>query len=145
MDKVRVYELARELGITSPETIALLKEKLKIRVKSASSTIEEDTSIKLKRLLRLEGASATRKKAEKAEEVAAVDDKGDSRSARKRRAEKARLAPPLNKHTTDREKSSLGHRPGTKTGHRAPMVSKPARPHLHRLRTIGGRPLGSGA
>ena len=92
MDKVRVYELARELGITSPETIALLKEKLKIRVKSASSTIEEDTSIKLKRLLRLEGASAERKKAEKAEEVAAVDDKGDTRSARKRRAEKARLA-----------------------------------------------------
>ena len=32
MDKVRVYELARELGITSPKTIALLKEKLKIRV-----------------------------------------------------------------------------------------------------------------
>ena len=62
MDKVRVYELARELGMTSPETIALLKEKLKIRVKSASSTIEEDTAIKLKRLLRLEGASARRRR-----------------------------------------------------------------------------------
>ena len=90
MDKVRVYELARELGITSPETIALLKEKLKIRVKSASSTIEEDTAIKLKRLLRLEGSSVMRKKAEKA--AAAGDGKGDARSARKRRAEKARLA-----------------------------------------------------
>ena len=92
MDKVRVYELARELGITSPKTIALLKEKLKIRVKSASSTIEEDTAIKLKRLLRLEGSSAMRKKAEKTEAAAAGDGKGDARSARKRRAEKARLA-----------------------------------------------------
>ena len=92
MDKVRVYELARELGITSPKTIALLKEKLKIRVKSASSTIEEDTAIKLKRLLRLEGSSAMRKKAEKTEAAAAGDGKGDARSARKLRAEKARLA-----------------------------------------------------
>ncbi|GMR22487.1 MAG: hypothetical protein BMS9Abin37_0842 [Acidobacteriota bacterium] len=92
MDKVRVYELARELGITSPEAIALLKEKLKIRVKSASSTIEEDTAIKLKRLLRLEGASAIRKKAEKTEMVAVGDGSRDTRSARKRRAEKARLA-----------------------------------------------------
>ena len=92
MDKVRVYELARELGITSPKTIELLKEKLKIRVKSASSTIEEDTAIKLKRLLRLEGSSAMRKKAEKTEAATAGDGKGDARSARKLRAEEARLA-----------------------------------------------------
>ena len=45
MDKVRVYELARDLGITSPETIRLLKEKVHIRVKSASSTVEEDIAI----------------------------------------------------------------------------------------------------
>ena len=56
MDKVRVYELARDIGITSPEAIRLLKDKLQIRVKSASSTIEEDVAIKLKRLIRLEGA-----------------------------------------------------------------------------------------
>ena len=80
-----------QLGITSPETIALLKEKLKIRVKSASSTIEEDTAIKLKRLLRLEG-SAARKKAETVESAVATDGKDDAKSARKRRAEKARLA-----------------------------------------------------
>lgn len=92
MDKVRVYELARELGITSPETISLLKEKLKIRVKSASSTIEEDTAIKLKRLLRLEDAGAMRKKAEKAADVSQGNGKDRAVSARKRRAEKARLA-----------------------------------------------------
>ena len=61
MDKVRVYELARELEMTSPETIELLKSKLKIRVKSASSTIEEDTATKLKRMLRLEKSGARRR------------------------------------------------------------------------------------
>jgi translation initiation factor IF-2 len=83
MDKVRVYELARDLGITSPETIRLLKEKLQIRVKSASSTVEEDAAIKLKRLIRLEGTGA-----------APTPDKTDGKvmSAAKRRAEKARLA-----------------------------------------------------
>ena len=92
MEKVRVYELARELGFTSAETIQLLKAKLKIRVKSASSTIEEDTAIKLRRLLRLEGAGAVRKK--RAEVVAASPKDGDDRakSLRKTRTEKARLA-----------------------------------------------------
>ena len=103
MDKVRVYELARELGITSPETIQLLKSKLKIRVKSASSTIEEDIAIKLRRLLRLEGAGALRKK--KAEVVAASPEDGDDRakSLRKMRAEKARLA--LLKEMEDEERA----------------------------------------
>jgi len=95
MDKVRVYELARDLGITSPETIALLKEKLKIRVKSASSTVPEDTSTRLKRLLRLEGASASRTKAARvAKAVAPPAEDGADRAklASKARAEKARLA-----------------------------------------------------
>ena len=92
MDKVRVYELARDLGITSPETIGLLKEKLKIRVKSASSTIPEDTATKLKRLLRLEGASATRTKAVKVAASPAEGGADPAKLARKARAEKARLA-----------------------------------------------------
>ena len=103
MDKVRVYELARELGITSPETIQLLKSKLKIRVKSASSTIEEDTAIKLRRLLRLEGAGALRTRKE--EVVAASPEDGDDRakSLRKSRAEKARVA--LLKEMEDEERA----------------------------------------
>jgi translation initiation factor IF-2 len=90
MDKVRVYELARELGMTSPETIQLLKTKLKIRVKSASSTIEEDTAIKLKRMIRLEEGSGPRRK------VKAVSAEGDGdgkdEALRHQRAEKARQA-----------------------------------------------------
>ncbi len=95
MDKIRVYELARDLGKSSPETIQLLKNKLKIRVKSASSTIEEDTAIKLKRMIRLEGdEGATRPKAapEPAAPVTAEEGNGGATVVRSRRTEKARQA-----------------------------------------------------
>jgi translation initiation factor IF-2 len=95
MDKVRVYELARELGKSSPETIQLLKNKLKIRVKSASSTIEEDTAIKLKRMIRLEGDEGTPRPKEVPEPSAAVaaeEGNGGATVARSLRAEKARQA-----------------------------------------------------
>jgi translation initiation factor IF-2 len=81
MEKVRVYELARDLGITSPQAIQLLKEKLQLRVKSASSTIEEEVAIKLKRLMRLES---------KEEEFPAGAARAVSIAAR--RAERARQA-----------------------------------------------------
>jgi translation initiation factor IF-2 len=95
MDKIRVYELARDLGKTSPETIQLLKTKLKIRVKSASSTIEEDTAIKLKRMIRLEGDEGTplAKEAPEPEAVVSAEEgNGGAAVARRRRAEKARQA-----------------------------------------------------
>jgi translation initiation factor IF-2 len=98
MDKVRVYELARDLGKTSPETIQLLKTKLKIRVKSASSTIEEDTAIKLKRMIRLEGGEEgahahVNEAPEPAEAVISAEEgNGGAEVARRRRTERARQA-----------------------------------------------------
>jgi len=94
MDKIRVYELARDLGKSSPETIQLLKNKLKIRVKSASSTIEEDTAIKLKRMIRLEGDEGA-PRAKEVPEPAAVsveEGNGGATVVRSRRTEKARQA-----------------------------------------------------
>ena len=93
MDKVRVYELARDIGITSPQAIQLLKDKLQIRVKSASSTIEEDVAIKLKRLIRLEGSGAigpSKAKARVADPAQSEEDR--ARSTGKARAERARKA-----------------------------------------------------
>ena len=93
MDKVRVYELARDIGITSPQAIQLLKDKLQIRVKSASSTIEEDVAIKLRRLIRLEGSGAigpSKAKARVADPAQSKEDR--ARSTGKARAERARKA-----------------------------------------------------
>jgi len=94
MDKIRVYELARDLGKSSPETIQLLKNKLKIRVKSASSTIEEDTAIKLKRMIRLEGDEGAPRAKEVPEPVAVAVEEGNGGATvvRSRRTEKARQA-----------------------------------------------------
>ena len=93
MDKVRVYELARDIGITSPQTIQLLKDKLQLRVKSASSTIEEDVAIKLKRLIRLEGAGAIGSSQAKAKVADPTQSKEEqARSTGKARAERARKA-----------------------------------------------------
>ena len=93
MDKVRVYELARDIGISSPQTIQLLKDKLQIRVKSASSTIEEDVAIKLKRLIRLEGAGAIGPSKAKAKVADPTQSKEEqARSTGKARAERARKA-----------------------------------------------------
>ncbi len=95
MDKVRVYELARDIGVTSPETIRLLKDKLQIRVKSASSTIEEEVAIKLKRLIRLEGTgviSSPKAKEEEKELTVAGSSEERARTSSKRRAERARMA-----------------------------------------------------
>jgi hypothetical protein len=97
MDKVRVYELARELGITSPETIRLLKEKVQVRVKSASSTVEEDVAIKLKRLIRLEGTGTVG-----AEEEAVDTGESKAPSAAKRRAW------PSSKSSRKRRRKRLG-------------------------------------
>src|SRR3990170_6864158 len=94
MDKIRVYELARDIGITSPQTIRLLKDKLQIRVKSASSTIEEDIAIKLKRLIRLEGAGSLPTEGTRVEREASPPESREerARNTNKERAERARKA-----------------------------------------------------
>ena len=125
MDKVRVYELARELGFTSPETIQLLKDKLKIRVKSASSTIEEDTAIKLKRLLRLEGATAKRKKIE-ASPADSGNDADRAKEARRRRAEKARLALLAEMDEEDRAKQEQAEREAREKEERERLAAEEA-------------------
>ena len=50
MGNVRVFQLARDLGLPSQEVIDRLK-KLGVDVKTASSSVDEDTSDKLKRAL----------------------------------------------------------------------------------------------
>jgi len=47
MGNVRVFQLARELELTSHEVIERLK-KLGVEVRTASSSVDEDTADKLK-------------------------------------------------------------------------------------------------
>ena len=59
MTNVRVFQLARDLGIPSQEVIDRLK-KLGLEVKTASSSIDEDTADKLKRALKIDAAHRAR-------------------------------------------------------------------------------------
>ena len=57
MPKPRVYELARELGLSSQEIIEKLKA-MGIEAKAPSSSVDEDQATKFKRQIRLEGQGA---------------------------------------------------------------------------------------
>ena len=51
MSKIRVYELAKELGISSKKLIALLKDEFDVVVKNHMSVIEDEDAELIKELL----------------------------------------------------------------------------------------------
>src|SRR5918994_5504964 len=61
MVNVRVFQLARELNLSSQDVIERLK-KLGMDVKTASSSIDEDTADKLKRALKIDALTARKKR-----------------------------------------------------------------------------------
>ena len=84
MPKPRVYELARELGLSSQEIIEKLKA-MGIEAKAPSSSVDEDQAIKFKRHVRLEGQSAKKSRVYGSEE-----DEGERDAIEKQR--EARIA-----------------------------------------------------
>ncbi len=61
MQNVRVFQLARDLDVESTEIIDRLK-KLGVEVKTASSSIDEDTADKLKRALKIDQLTAKKRR-----------------------------------------------------------------------------------
>jgi translation initiation factor IF-2 len=61
MGNVRVFQLARDLNLSSQEVIERLK-KLGVDVKTASSSIDEDTADKLKRALKIDALTSRKKR-----------------------------------------------------------------------------------
>ena len=130
MGNVRVFTLARDLKLTSQEVIDRLK-KLGVEAKTASSSVDEDTADKLRRIMKIDALTAKKKRVygsdedederdrlerQQAERVAA------ERAAREQAAEEARLAAEARKHGKHRapeEKTAvegppaaLAHAPG---------------------------------
>jgi len=67
MPKPRVYELARELGLSSQEIIEKLKA-MGVDAKAPSSSVDEDQATKFKRHVRLESQSARKSRVYGSEE-----------------------------------------------------------------------------
>jgi translation initiation factor IF-2 len=61
MVNVRIFQLARDLGLPSQEVIDRLK-KLGVEAKTASSSVDEDTADKLKRALKIDALTARKKR-----------------------------------------------------------------------------------
>ena len=61
MGNVRVFQLARDLNLPSQEVIDRLK-KLGVDVKTASSSVDEDTADKLKRALKIDQLTARKRR-----------------------------------------------------------------------------------
>jgi translation initiation factor IF-2 len=61
MGNVRVFQLARDLNLSSQEVIDRLK-KLGLDVKTASSSVDEDTADKLKRALKIDAFTSRKKR-----------------------------------------------------------------------------------
>lgn len=71
MSKIRVYELAKELEITSKELIAILKDEFGIEVKNHMSVVEEEDAALIKELLSGDSSEGAQKKEEAQEDQAA--------------------------------------------------------------------------
>ena len=100
MANVRVFGLARDLKLSSQEVIDRLK-KLGVEVKTASSSVDEDTADKLRRILKIDALTAKKKRVYGSEEDEDERDRLEreqrekvaaERAAREAAAEEARLA-----------------------------------------------------
>src|SRR4029434_7832927 len=87
MGNVRVFQLARDLGLSSQEVIDRLK-KLGIDVKTASSSIDEDTAAKLKRALKIDALTTRKRRIYGSEEDEAEREQQEAAQAAKIAAER---------------------------------------------------------
>ncbi|PYQ20112.1 MAG: hypothetical protein DMF79_11165, partial [Acidobacteria bacterium] len=88
MVNVRVFNLARDLNLSSQEVIDRLK-KLGVEVKTASSSVDEDTADKLKRALKIDALTARKKRVYGSEEDEAEREEQERALAEKIEAERA--------------------------------------------------------
>jgi translation initiation factor IF-2 len=100
MTNVRVFQLARDLGLSSQDVIDRLK-RLGSDVKTASSSIDEDTADKLKRALKIDALAAKKRRiygsdedeAEREQQARAQEERiASERAERERGAAEARAA-----------------------------------------------------
>ncbi len=110
MAKPRVYELARELGLSSPEIIEKLKA-MGIEAKAPSSSVDEDQATKFKRHVRLEGQSAKRSRVYGSEEDEGERDALEKEREAKIAAERAERA----QAAQDAEKARAARKAGGRT------------------------------
>ncbi|GAA1716318.1 translation initiation factor IF-2 [Propioniferax innocua] len=118
MAKVRVYELAKELGLESKQVLATLKDMGEF-VRSASSTIEAPVVRRLRDRLDSDGSASDGKKAEDKSAAKKAAPKPKAGSAPTKRASSAGGSAPASAKPSDAAPKP-GPKPGVAPGTRAP-------------------------
>jgi len=134
MANVRVFGLARDLKLSSQEVIDRLK-KLGVEVKTASSSVDEDTADKLRRIMKIDALTAKKRRVYGSEEDEDERDRQEreqkeriaaERAAREAAAEEARQA-------AEERKSGRRRKPAADTPAEAPatvLTHAPGAPRL---------------
>ena len=126
MPKPRVYELARELGLSSQEIIEKLKA-MGIDAKAPSSSVDEDQATKFKRHVRLESQSARKSRVYGSEE-----DEGERDTLEKEREARVAAERAEREHAAkEAEKEKAARKAGIRPKPSAPPA--PAAPPVVRL------------
>ena len=89
MANVRVFQLARDLNLSSQEVIDRLKKLGAVDAKTASSSIDEDTADKLKRALKIDALTSRKRRIYGSEEDEAEREQQEAAQAAKLAAERA--------------------------------------------------------
>jgi translation initiation factor IF-2 len=117
MPKPRVYELARELGLSSQEIIEKLKA-MGIEAKAPSSSVDEDQAVKFKRHVRLESTSSKKSRVYGSEE-----DEGERDALEKEREAKIAAERAAREQAAkDAEKERAARKSGVRTKAAAPAA-----------------------
>jgi translation initiation factor IF-2 len=123
MANVRVFSLARDLNLASQEVIDRLRQ-LGVEVKTASSSVDEDTADKLRRILKIDALTRKRKRIYGSEEDEDERERlarqqkekiAAERAARERAAEEARAA-------AEERKASKGRKRPVREADKAPAA-----------------------
>ena len=138
MGNVRVFGLARDLGLTSQEIIARLHQ-LGVEAKTASSSVDEDTADKLRRALKIDALTRKRSRVygseededgrerlerEQREKIAA------ERAAREKAAEEARDAAEARKAGKSRATARVAEKAGALEEPAPALAHAPGAPRL---------------
>ena len=131
MANVRVFSLARDLNLTSQEVIDRLK-KLGVEVKTASSSVDEDTADKLRRILKIDALTAKKKRVYGSDEDEDERDRLEREQAEKIAAERAAREKAADEAAARRPRTRKSGRGRKKAGAReggGPRSAPPALAH----------------
>ena len=89
LSKIRVYELAKELQISSKELIELLMNEFSVDVKNHMSVIEDEDAELIKELIGETGSASDKTIVDEYEEILAEEVNNQAKKRKKKKSEEA--------------------------------------------------------